>query len=123
MRFAPLAQLRSTQPTSHLQAYGAADGLDAAVARGEQVSYRMRTEARAGGLRGSSGAGSDPDSGERERRGQLRRIQPIATVLRDAKGAARHSALNSIIGYKVYGKALLGVDEVVTRVVFRAGEW
>jgi hypothetical protein len=75
----------------------------------------MRTEARAGGLRGSSGAGSDPDSGERERRGQLRRIQPIATVLRDANSAARHSALNSIIGYKVYGKALLGVDEVVTR--------
>jgi hypothetical protein len=78
-----LAHLRSTQPTSHLQAYSAA------------------------------GAGSDPDSGERARRGQLRRIQPHATVL--ARSAARHTALDSIIGYKVYGKALLGVDEVVTR--------
>jgi 3-hydroxy-9,10-secoandrosta-1,3,5(10)-triene-9,17-dione monooxygenase len=47
MRFAPMAHLRSTQPTSHLQAYSAADTLDAAVARGEQVSYRMRTEIRA----------------------------------------------------------------------------
>jgi hypothetical protein len=47
MRFAPLAHLRSTQPTSHLQEYSAADELDAAVARGEQVSYRMRTEMRA----------------------------------------------------------------------------
>jgi hypothetical protein len=47
MRFAPLAHLRSTQPTSHLQAYNAADELDAAVARGEQGSYRMRTETRA----------------------------------------------------------------------------
>jgi hypothetical protein len=47
MRFAPLAHLRSTQPTSHLQACSAADELDAAVARGEQGSYRMRTEMRA----------------------------------------------------------------------------
>jgi hypothetical protein len=47
MRFAPLAHLRSTQPTSHLQAYSAADELDAAVACAGQVSYRMRTETRA----------------------------------------------------------------------------
>jgi hypothetical protein len=47
MRFAPLAHLRSTQPTSHLQTCSAADELDAAVARGEQGSYRMRTEMRA----------------------------------------------------------------------------
>ena len=117
MRFAPLAHLRSTQPTSHLQAYSAADELDAAVARGEQVSYRMRTEMRAGGLRGSSGAGSDPDSGERARRGQLRRIQPNATVLARRQHRRRHTALNTIIRHKVYGKALLGVDEVVTRMI------
>ena len=35
----------------------------------------------------------------------------------DANTAARHTALNSIIRYKVYGKALLGGDEVVTRLV------
>jgi hypothetical protein len=49
MRFAPLADLRSTQPTYHLQEYSAADELDAAVARVDQASYRMRTELRAGG--------------------------------------------------------------------------
>ena len=87
MRFAPLAHLRSTQPTSHLQAYSAA------------------------------GAGSDPDSGERARRGQLRRIQPNATVLARRQHRRRHTALTTIIRYKVYGKALLGVDEVVTRMV------
>jgi 3-hydroxy-9,10-secoandrosta-1,3,5(10)-triene-9,17-dione monooxygenase len=47
MRFAPLAHLRSTQPNSHLQECSATDELDAAVARGEQASYRMRTEMRA----------------------------------------------------------------------------
>ena len=36
---------------------------------------------------------------------------------RDANTAARHTALNAIIWHKVYGKALLGVDEVVTRLV------
>jgi hypothetical protein len=49
MRFAPLAHLRSTQPNSHLQEYSAADEPDAAVARVDQASYRMRTEMRAGG--------------------------------------------------------------------------
>jgi hypothetical protein len=49
MRFAPMAHLRSTQPTSHLQEYSAADELDAAVACVDQASYRMRTEMRAGG--------------------------------------------------------------------------
>ena len=47
--------------------------------------------------------------------GQLRRIQPHATVL--ARSAARHTALNAIIRYKVYAKALLGVDEVITPMV------
>jgi hypothetical protein len=81
MRFAPLAHLRSTQPTSHLQAYSAADELDAAVARGEQVSYPMRTEIRA------------------------------------KAGYAAHQVLVALNTIKVYGKALLGVDEVVTRLV------
>ena len=81
MRFAPLAHLRSTQPTSHLQEYSAADELDAAVARGEHVSYRMRTEMRA------------------------------------QAGYAAHQVLVALNTIKVYGKALLGVDEVVTRLV------
>jgi hypothetical protein len=50
MRFAPLAQLRSTQPTSHLREYSAADELDAAVARGEQGKLpHADGDARAGG--------------------------------------------------------------------------
>jgi hypothetical protein len=36
---------------------------------------------------------------------------------RDANTAARHTALNTIIRYNVYGKALLGVDGVVTRMI------
>ena len=118
MRFAPLAHLRSTQPTSHLQAYSAADTLDAAVARGEQVSYRMRTEIRAQAgyaahqvleaiqiLVNVHGADSFAES------------SPTQQFWRDANTAARHTALNAIIRHKVYGKALLGVDEVVTRLV------
>ena len=87
MRFAPLAHLRSTQPTSHLQAYSAA------------------------------GAGSDPDLVNVHGAGSFAESIPMQQFWRDANTAARHTALNTIIRYKVYGKALLGVDEVVTRLV------
>jgi hypothetical protein len=116
MRFAPLAHLRSTQSTSHLREYSAADELDAAVARGEQGSYRMRTEMRAqAGDAGHQVLEAIQVLVNVHGAGQLRRIQPHATVL--ARNAARHAALNSIIGYKVYGKALLGIDEVITPMV------
>jgi 3-hydroxy-9,10-secoandrosta-1,3,5(10)-triene-9,17-dione monooxygenase len=118
MRFAPLAHLRSTQPTSHLQAYSAADELDAAVARGEQVSYRMRTEMRAKPgyaahqvlvaiqiLANLHGAGGFAES------------SPLQQFWRDANTAARHGGLNAVIGYEIYGKALLAVEERIDRMV------
>ncbi|MDT5318037.1 MAG: hypothetical protein QOD88_559 [Mycobacterium sp.] len=49
--------------------------------------------------------------------GSFAESSPMQRFWRDANSAARHTALDSIIGYKVYGKALLGIDEVVTRMV------
>jgi 3-hydroxy-9,10-secoandrosta-1,3,5(10)-triene-9,17-dione monooxygenase len=49
--------------------------------------------------------------------GSFAESSPTQQFWCDANTAARHTALNSIIRYKVYGKALLGVDEVVTRLV------
>jgi alkylation response protein AidB-like acyl-CoA dehydrogenase len=118
MRFAPLAHLRSTQPTSHLQACSAADELDAAVTRGEQVSYRMRTEMRAqAGYAAHQVLEAIQILVNVHRGGRFAESSPTQQFWRDATTAARHTALNSIIGYKVYGKALLGVDEVVTRMI------
>jgi alkylation response protein AidB-like acyl-CoA dehydrogenase len=36
---------------------------------------------------------------------------------RDANIAARHPGLNAMIGYEIYGKALLGVEERIGRLV------
>jgi 3-hydroxy-9,10-secoandrosta-1,3,5(10)-triene-9,17-dione monooxygenase len=49
--------------------------------------------------------------------GSFAESSPMQQFWRDANTAARHTALNTIIRHKVYGKALLGVDEVVTRLV------
>ena len=49
--------------------------------------------------------------------GSFAESSPMQQCWRDANTAARHTALNTIIRHEVYGKALLGVDEVVTRLV------
>jgi len=49
--------------------------------------------------------------------GSFAECSPTQQFWCDANTAARHTALNAIIWHKVYGKALLGVDEVVTRLV------
>jgi alkylation response protein AidB-like acyl-CoA dehydrogenase len=49
--------------------------------------------------------------------GSFAESSPTQQFWCDANTAARHRALNTIIRQKVYGKALLGVDEVVTRLV------
>jgi 3-hydroxy-9,10-secoandrosta-1,3,5(10)-triene-9,17-dione monooxygenase len=49
--------------------------------------------------------------------GSFAECSPTQQFWCDANTAARHTALNTIIRHKVYGKALLGVDEVVTRLV------
>jgi 3-hydroxy-9,10-secoandrosta-1,3,5(10)-triene-9,17-dione monooxygenase len=38
-------------------------------------------------------------------------------IWRDANTAARHAGLNPAVGYEVYGKALLDVDEPITAMV------
>jgi hypothetical protein len=38
-------------------------------------------------------------------------------IWRDANTAARHAGLNSAVGYEVYGKALLNVDERITAMI------
>ena len=49
--------------------------------------------------------------------GSFAESSPTQQFWCDANTAARHTALNTIIRHKVYGKALLGIDEVVTRMV------
>jgi alkylation response protein AidB-like acyl-CoA dehydrogenase len=113
-----IAEAAMKLKAAQLQLYDAADELDAAAAKGKDVSYDVRalTRARAGYvatevleamqmLVSVHGAGSFAESS---------RMQQL---WRDANTAARHGGLNTLVGYEVYGKALLGVAERIGRMV------
>jgi alkylation response protein AidB-like acyl-CoA dehydrogenase len=42
---------------------------------------------------------------------------PLQRIWRDANVAARHAVVSPTVGYEVYGKALLGVEEKITPLV------
>ena len=104
--------------TARLHAFGIADDLDAALANGEQVDFPARAEIRAqlgyaaqqvldaiNVLVNVHGAASFAESGRMQQ------------YWRDANTAARHAGLNAVIGYEVFGKALLGVEERISPMV------
>lgn len=49
--------------------------------------------------------------------GSFAESSPTQQFWRDANTAARHGGLNAVIGYEIYGKALLGVEERIGRMV------
>jgi alkylation response protein AidB-like acyl-CoA dehydrogenase len=98
--------------TARLHAAGAADELDTAASRGEQIDYAARGRLRAQYgyaaqqvleaihiLLNVHGAGSFAEA------------SPMQQYWRDANTAARHAGLNATVGYETYGKSLLGVEE------------
>jgi 3-hydroxy-9,10-secoandrosta-1,3,5(10)-triene-9,17-dione monooxygenase len=49
--------------------------------------------------------------------GSFAEANPMQRIWRDANTAARHGGLNTLVGYEVYGKALLGIAERIGRMV------
>lgn len=101
-----------------LLCYRAAADIDEAAARGEYLDYRTRARVRADTgyavqnvvdaltiLMNAHGAGGFADA------------SPLQRIWRDSNVAARHAVVSPAIGYEVYGKALLGVDEKITPLV------
>ena len=103
--------------TARLHVYEIIDRLDAITTVGDvDIDARSRMKAQAAyaaqkvidainDLVNIHGAGSFAESG---------RMQQI---WRDANTAARHAGLNAAVGYEVYGKALLDVDERITAMI------
>jgi 3-hydroxy-9,10-secoandrosta-1,3,5(10)-triene-9,17-dione monooxygenase len=103
--------------TARLHLYDIVDRLDAIATVGDvDFDTRARMKAQAGyaahqvleainDLVNIHGAGSFAESS---------RMQQI---WRDANTAARHAGLNAVVGYEVYGKALLNVDERITAMI------
>ena len=104
--------------SAHLHAYRAADDIDGAALRGEQMPYLTRARVRADTgyvaqqvteaidlLLTAHGAGSFADA------------SPLQRIWRDSNTAARHAVVLQPVGEEVYGKALLGVPNTVTPLV------
>jgi 3-hydroxy-9,10-secoandrosta-1,3,5(10)-triene-9,17-dione monooxygenase len=103
--------------TARLHVYEIIDRLDAITTVGDvDIDARSRMKAQAAyaaqkvidainDLVNIHGARSFAESG---------RMQQI---WRDANTAARHAGLNAAVGYEVYGKALLDVDERITSMI------
>jgi alkylation response protein AidB-like acyl-CoA dehydrogenase len=101
--------------TAHLHAYRAADDIDDAAARGVYPDMLVRTRVRADTgyvvekitqaidkllfAHGSAG---------------FAETSPLQRIWRDAAVASRHAVVLPPIGYELYGKALLGVENNVT---------
>jgi alkylation response protein AidB-like acyl-CoA dehydrogenase len=113
-----IAQAATLIDTAHLHAYRAADDIDRAAASGVYPDMITRTRIRADTgyvaeritqaidlLLFAHGAGSFAES------------SPLQRIWRDSAVAARHAIVLPAVGYEVYGKALLGIENNVTPLV------
>jgi alkylation response protein AidB-like acyl-CoA dehydrogenase len=113
-----IAEAAMKLDTAMLHAYRGADDVDRAAKEGVYPDYTTRARARAdtgrsvafvvdaiNGLLTAHGAASFADS------------SPLQRIWRDSSTAARHAHVLPDIGYEVYGKALLGIDEAITVLV------
>jgi alkylation response protein AidB-like acyl-CoA dehydrogenase len=104
--------------TAHLHAYRAADDVDAAAASGVYPDMLIRARVRADTgyvvekitqaiekLLFAHGSGGFADA------------SPLQRIWRDAAVASRHAVVLPPIGYELYGKALLGVENNVTPLI------
>jgi len=113
-----LAEAAMLIETAHLHAYRAADDIDHAAARGDYPDYLTRARVRAdvgwtadhivraiNVLLSAHGAASFAD------------VNPLQRIWRDSSVAARHAVVLPVVGYEVYGKALLQRDDQITPLV------
>jgi alkylation response protein AidB-like acyl-CoA dehydrogenase len=104
--------------TAHFHAYRAADDIDSAAARGVYPDMLTRARVRADTgyvvekitqaidkLMFAHGSAGFADT------------SPLQRIWRDAAVASRHAVCLPPIGYELYGKALLGLDNTITPLI------
>jgi alkylation response protein AidB-like acyl-CoA dehydrogenase len=113
-----LAEAAMLLDTAHLHAYRAAADIDEAAARGVYPDFVTRARVRADTgwavdhvlaainiLLSAHGAASFAE------------VSPLQRIWRDSAVAARHAVVLPVVGYEVYGKALLGREDHITPLV------
>ncbi len=100
--------------TARMHVYSIADRLDTAAAEGRVVGYDERAM-----MRGQAGYAAQRVIDcldilvNVHGAGAFAESNPLQRYWRNANTAARHATLYPVVGYEVYGKSLLGVDERV----------
>jgi len=113
-----LAEAAMMIDTAHLHAYRAADDVDNAALRG--VYPDMLTRAR---VRADTGYVVEKITQAIEKllfahgSAGFAESSPLQRIWRDAAVASRHAVALPPIGYELYGKALLGVENTVTPLI------
>ncbi len=113
-----LAEAAMLLDTAQLHAYRAAADIDEAAARGVYPDFLTRARVRADTgwavdhvlkainiLLSAHGAASFAEA------------SPLQRIWRDSAVAARHAVVLPVVGYEVYGKALLGREDHITPLV------
>lgn len=113
-----LAEAAMLLDTAHLHAYRAAADIDEAATRGIYPDFVTRARVRADTgwvvdhvvkainiLLSAHGASSFAES------------NPLQRIWRDSSVAARHAVVLPVVGYEIYGKALLGREDHITPLV------
>jgi alkylation response protein AidB-like acyl-CoA dehydrogenase len=104
--------------TAHLHAFRAADDIDDAAARGTYPDMVVRARVRA-----DTGYVAEKITQAIDKlmfahgAGGFAEASPLQRIWRDAAVASRHAVVLPPVGYEVYGKALLGVENNVTPLV------
>jgi alkylation response protein AidB-like acyl-CoA dehydrogenase len=104
--------------TAHLHAYRAADDIDDAAIRDVYPDMIVRTRVRA-----DSGYAAEKTTQAIDKlltahgSSGFAESSPLQRIWRDAAVASRHAVILPPIGYEVYGKALLGVENTITPLV------
>jgi alkylation response protein AidB-like acyl-CoA dehydrogenase len=113
-----IAEAALTLQTARLHAHQAAARLDEAVTGGELLSYGDRAQIRAAcGYAAQQVLAAIQVLINVHGAGGFAETNPVQRYWRDANTAARHAGLNAMVGYEVFGKELLGVQERISTMV------
>jgi alkylation response protein AidB-like acyl-CoA dehydrogenase len=113
-----IAQAARLIDTAHLHAYRAASDIDEAAARGDYPDFLTRARVRSDtGYVAESITRSIDVLLSAHGAGSFAEVSPLQRIWRDSATAARHAVATPMVGYEVYGKALLGVEEGITPLV------
>jgi alkylation response protein AidB-like acyl-CoA dehydrogenase len=113
-----LAEAAMMIDTAHLHAYRAADDIDDAAARGvyPDLLTRARVRADTGYVVEKITQAIDKLMFAHGSAG-FAEASPLQRIWRDAAVASRHAVVLPPVGYELYGKALLGVENTVTPLI------